>query len=730
MTTSNLSVSGMTCASCAISLESYLKKQPGISDAIVSYAASSVKVKYQEDLVDVAQIQQYAQALGYDIIDSIDKQKGIPSQNIEHKSLAILERNLVISSMLTLPVFIISMFLYDQVPYSNHVLFFLATPVLCWSGRVFFTNAWKRLRHGTSNMDTLVALSTGTAFLFSTIVTFFPNHFLEIGLEKAVFFESAVVIITLILLGRYLEERGKLKTADAVKGLMKLQPRFVSTIINGEEKQLEIEDVRKGDLILVKPGEYIPLDCKVKKGESHVDESSITGESKPLRKSKGDFVHAGTINQKGSLRLIVKKAKGETLLDEIIETVREAQSSKPDIQKLVDRIAGVFVPIVFFLSLLTFVIWYSFGPDPRLMYAIFTFITVLIIACPCALGLATPTAVMVGIGKGARSGMLIKKAEVLEQLSKCNTIVMDKTGTITKGELTVTDEEWYAPRSSRTVLSSLEMNSEHPIASAIYTFYKTEADAIEIQDFQSLTGKGLKGAHGEETFFIGNKALMDAEGIGLDMIDEELTNSWYQSGKTVVYFASEERLIATIAVADTLRNTAEDSILEMKKHGLDVHIVTGDHTVTAQSIADQVGVENLLAEALPTEKIDYIRALQMQGRKVAMVGDGINDAGALAQADVGIAMGGGTAIAIDSAGLVLMNADLGLVIKAVDLSKRTVSTIRQNLFWAFGYNIIAIPIAAGLLYPFFGVLLSPMIAGGAMAFSSVSVVINSLRLRN
>ncbi|WP_420575404.1 heavy metal translocating P-type ATPase [Ekhidna sp.] len=726
-------VLGMTCASCAASLESYLKQNEGIQEVSVNYPNKSVAIVYNQDTITLDHIKNKTQEIGYEILagDKDEQQEAI--EQAEDNRLKKLRSKLIIAAVLSTPVFIMAMFFMGQIPYENWIMMVFSAPVLFWSGSEFFVNAWKKLQHFSSNMDTLVALSTGVAFVFSLFNTIYPQFFLNHDITPHVYYESAVIIVTLILLGRYLEERAKGKTSSAIKKLMGLQPKEVVVFRNGEEISVPLSDVLKGDLILLRPGDKVPVDGKVKSGESYIDESMITGEPIPVNKVKGEEVFAGTVNQKGSLKILASKVGGETLLAQIIQLVKSAQASKPPIQKLVDKVAGVFVPVVVGLALLTFLLWFFLGPDPSITYAFLTLITVLIIACPCALGLATPTALMVGIGKGAEQGILIKDAQALEVAYKTNALVLDKTGTITEGKPEVTDTYWKSDTSKKLfqdILLSVESNSEHPLAHAIVQYLKeAKSKPVEISNFESITGQGAKAKYEGEWFFIGNEELVRDNEIEFNSKLRSQSDILKQEAKTVVLFADHKEVLGVIAIADKIKDSSKQAITSLKRIGLEIHMLTGDNEQTAKAIAEQVGIDHYKAQVKPVEKGEFITALQNKGKVVAMAGDGINDSHALAQADIGIAMGSGTDIAMESAGITLMHSDLEQITRAITLSKATIRTIRQNLFWAFIYNVIAIPVAAGALFPLFGFLLNPMIAGAAMAMSSVSVVTNSLRLR-
>jgi len=729
----NYKVLGMTCAACASSIESYLSGLDGIEEVVVNYPNQSISIQFNADILSIERIQHKVQDLGYELILGATKEAQEKFEELEVVRLKKLKHKLIVSVLFSLPIFMMSMFFMGVIPYENIVMMILSIPVLVWCGSEFYNIAWKKLKQGRTNMDTLVALSTGIAFSFSVFNTIYPQFFLSQGVIPHVYFESAVIIITLILLGRYLEEKAKGKTSSAIKKLMGLKPKTVTVIRNGEERSIPYEDIAKGELIVLKPGDKIPVDGKVKKGSSFIDESMISGEPIPVEKTKGSFVFAGTINQKGSLRIFATKVGRETLLSQIIKKVEEAQASKPAIQKLVDKIASVFVPIVIGLSLLSFGIWIIYGPQPSFTYAFLTFITVLIIACPCALGLATPTALMVGIGKGAELGILIKDAQVLETAYKINALVLDKTGTITQGKPKVTDMVWENPKDIDLLeqyLLSIESQSEHPIAEAIVNHLKGKGiQTIYTDSFESLTGMGAVALIHNSNLRVGNKTLMNSFSIHISPKLSKDAQNLKAQAKTVVYFSVNNNVVGLVAVADQIKESSKQAVQNIQNLGIDVYMLTGDNIETAQVIGSQVGIQYIQAEVLPQDKGHFVKTLQEEGKIVAMAGDGINDSHALAQAHVGIAMGNGTDIAMENAGVTLIHSDLEQISKAIQLSKATMKTIKQNLFWAFIYNLIAIPIAAGALYPINGFLLNPMIAGGAMSLSSISVLLNSLRLK-
>ncbi len=723
----------MTCAACAVSVESMLSHTPGVSKATVNYANQSATVDFDPAVVTPAGMQQVLQGIGYDLVVDVED-PGQVQQEAQQRYYEALKNRTIWAVVLSLPVVVIGMFFMTS-PYANYLMMVLATPVVFWLGRSFFVNAAKQARHGKANMDTLVALSTGIAFLFSAFTTLYPQFWTSRGLEPHVYFEAAAVVIAFISLGKLLEERAKSNTSSALKKLIGLQPKTVRIIENGIERDLPITQVQVGQVIVVRPGEKIPVDGAVESGESFVDESMISGEPVPVAKASGEPVFAGTINQKGSFRFVAQKVGSQTLLAQIIRAVQDAQGSKAPVQKLVDKIAGIFVPVVMGIALLTFAVWMLFGGENAFTHALLTSVTVLVIACPCALGLATPTAIMVGVGKGAENNILIKDAESLELGYKVNAVVLDKTGTITEGKPTVTDLVWLVVDADVTalqpVLYTLEAQSEHPLADAVMTHLKAAGTTgVELTNFESLTGRGVSGRYENKPYLIGNARLLSERGLAIPTDVQQQATSWQQQAKTVVYFADDLRVLAILAIADPVKATSQQAIETLKTRGIAVYMLTGDNVQTAQAVAQSVGLTDYRAEVMPADKARFVSELQQQGKVVAMVGDGINDAQALAQADVSIAMGHGSDIAMDVARITLITSDLNSVPRALSLSKRTVQTIRQNLFWAFIYNLIGIPIAAGLLYPINGFLLSPMLAGAAMALSSVSVVTNSLRLRS
>lgn len=723
----------MSCAACAVNVESALKSEAGVKDASVNFANQSAWVEYDTEIAKPLDLQNAVRSIGYDLVVDVEDPQAV-KEEARRRYYEEIKHRTIWSLILATPVVVIGMFLM-RMPYANYVSMMLAAPVVFYFGRSFFINAWKQARFGKANMDTLVALSTGIAFLFSTFNTFFPQFWHARGVEAHVYFEAAAVVIAFISLGKLLEEKAKSNTSASIRKLMGLQPKTVSVIVDGVEQERAIAAVKVGDIIIVKPGDRIAVDGMVTSGSSFVDESMISGEPLPVEKKADEKVFAGTVNQKGSFQFEAQKVGGDTILAHIIRMVQEAQGSKAPVQRLVDKIAGIFVPVVMGISVATFVIWMLFGGDNAFTHALLTSVTVLVIACPCALGLATPTAIMVGVGKGAENNILIKDAESLELAHKVNAIILDKTGTITEGKPVVTDLTWDLREGQESallqrVLYSLEAQSEHPLAEAVVSWLKEEgATRVKLDKFGSITGRGVEAAFNGEQYFVGNKRLMDDNHIKVSTQITELVTGLQARAKTVVYFFNRNDLLAVIGISDRIKGTSAMAIKTLQEKGIDVYMLTGDNEQTAKAIAEQAGLKQYTAEVLPSDKAAFVKRLQQEGKVVAMVGDGINDSQALAQADVSIAMGKGSDIAMDVAKMTLITSDLQSIPKALNLSTKTVICIRQNLFWAFIYNVIGIPMAAGILYPLNGFLLDPMIAGAAMALSSVSVVANSLRLR-
>lgn len=719
----------MSCASCAVSVESILKSQRGVIDAAVNYANARVSVEFIPNIIRVPDLKKLVQSIGYDLLTDENPSADDTVEHIQQENFNQLKKKTYLALVLSIPVVVIGMFFMD-IPFANEIMWALSTPVLFFWGRDFFINAWKQAKHRSANMDTLVALSTGVAYIFSVYNTLFPQFWHQRGLHAHVYFEAASVIIAFILSGKLLEEKAKGNTSSAIKKLMGLQPKTVTIVHEGGHQiQIPIEQVEIGNIISVKPGEQIAVDGTVVSGNSYVDESMLSGEPLPVLKSENTKVFAGTINQKGNFSFRADKVGSETMLAHIIKMVQDAQGSKAPVQKLVDKIAGIFVPVVIAIAISSFIAWNIFGGDNGFTQGLLALITVLVIACPCALGLATPTAIMVGVGKGAQKGILIKDAESLELSKKINSVILDKTGTITQGKPVVTNDFWTSENSAyRQILHGIERLSEHPLAEAVVEHLKNSVP-VSVSGFESITGQGAKAEIDSETYFIGNKRLIEENKITIKNEVAERADRWSSEAKTVIWFANKNEVIAILAIADQIKVTSKKAVEELQKTGIEVYMLTGDNEMTAKSVADQIGIKHYKAEVLPQHKADFIKQLQQQGKIVAMVGDGINDSTALAQADISIAMGKGSDIAMDVAKMTIISSDLTKIAEAIQLSKATVRTIKQNLFWAFIYNLIGIPIAAGILFPFNGFLLNPMIAGAAMALSSVSVVSNSLWLR-
>lgn len=721
----------MSCAVCAASVESIVRELKGVREAAVNFAAGTLSVEYDPSEVTPQQMREAVQAIGYDLI--IDEENASELQEQEQrKHYLVLRRRTLWAWLLGIPVMLLGM-VWMHEPWSPWVQLVLTVPVLFVFGRSFYVTGWRQARHGKANMDTLVALSTSIAFLFSLFNTLFPQFWYDRGLEPHVYYEAAAMIVAFVLLGKMLEERAKGSTSSAIRKLMGLQPKTARLIeADGTEREVPIAQLKPGNRVSVRPGERIPVDGLLAEGHSYVDESMISGEPLPVGKKVGDKVLAGTINQRGSFILEATQVGAGTVLARIVQMVQEAQGSKAPVQRIVDRVSSVFVPTVIGISILTFIVWMVAGGSSSLSYGLLSAVSVLVIACPCALGLATPTALMVGIGKAAEHHILIKDAFALENMCRIDTVVLDKTGTLTEGKPTVTDWLWLAPSDEtaalRSVLLAAEMKSEHPLATAIVTALQ-ETEAVEVSEFRSLTGKGIVVGIDGTDYWVGSRVLAMEYVPGVPESVTAQAERWQEAGKSVIWYGRGSELLAIAAIADPVKPTSVEAVRELERMGIEVHMLTGDGRKTAVAVAGELGLKRFEAEVLPDDKEQYIKVLQSQGHRVAMVGDGINDSQALARADVSVAMGRGTDIAMDVAMVTLMTSDLMLLPKAVTLSRRTVRLIRQNLFWAFIYNLIGIPLAAGVLYPAYGILLNPMLASAAMAFSSVSVVLNSLRLK-
>ena len=719
-------VLGMSCASCAARVDKTLNGQPGVQEASVNYAAATAQVVYDADECSPLVLKAAVQQAGYDLLVETENDITDEAEKAHAARYESLKKRTLWAIVLAVPIMVLSM-AFMHVGWVNYVVWLLSTPVVFVLGRGFFVSAWKQLKHGTCNMDTLVALSTGIAYLFSLFNLFFPQFWLARGIEPHVYFEASSVIIAFILLGRLLEERAKRNTSAAIRKLMGLQPKTVTIWTSEGERILPITAIRQGDTVVVKPGERIAVDGVVSEGQSYVDESMLSGEPVPVRKQKDAKVYAGTINQKGAFRFVADKIGQDTLLAQIIRMVQDAQGSKAPVQKLVDKIAAVFVPTIIIVALVAFVAWNLLAAENGFTHGLLAMVTVLIIACPCALGLATPTALMVGIGKGAENGILIKDAESLEVARKVDTVVLDKTGTLTEGHPQVTDAIWLEEE-AKHILYSLEKSSEHPLAEAVVKCLKN-IPGRDVKNFGVLSGKGVEGYIEGKKYYAGNLTLLQEKGIVLGEALKKKAESWTNEAKTVIALADEQKALGVLAITDRLKPTTVQAIEELHKQGIEVWMLTGDQPEAAREVAKQVGIAHYQAGVLPQEKATFVQTLQAKGKKVAMVGDGINDSAALAQADLSIAMGQGSDIAMDTAMVTILSSDLVKISETIRLSQLTVRTIQQNLFWAFFYNLIGVPIAAGVLYPINGFLLNPMIGGAAMAFSSVSVVTNSLRLR-
>ncbi len=733
--TYRLSISGMSCAGCVAGVESALNSVPGVTNAAVNFAEHTANV---EASVGVEVLRKAVQDAGYDAAE-LTAGDAEQIEEKEQQDLLYYKQSLkksLIAAVVGFPLFAAGLLgVLPPIESLADKLFWLVTgiitfAVMLYSGKHFYVGAWKAFQVHNANMDTLIALGTGTAWLFSMFVLLITNWLPEN--VQHVYFEATAIIIALINLGSALESKAKGKTSEAIKRLIGLQPKTARVLRDGKEIDIPIEDVGLGETLRVRPGEKIPVDGKIIEGSSTLDESMLTGEPMPIEKQLGDDVASGTINKTGSFLFVSTRIGKDTALAQIIDMVRKAQASKPAIGKLVDKVASVFVPVVLIFAVITFLIWFNLGPDPSFTYALVATMTVLIIACPCALGLATPISIMVGVGKAAESGILIRNGDALQQAGKLTTIVLDKTGTVTQGKPAVTDIKSLEHTSDDECLifaASLETSSEHPLAEAVVNAaQQRKLELGKVENFQAIAGKGVSAEVNSQTVLLGNSKLMQLHNVNIDELQTEV-EARSAEAKTPVYLAVNGKASAVITIADPIKEDSKQAIAQMKKNGLKVVLLTGDNKLTAQAVAKSVGIDEVLAEVMPDEKADKVRLLQEYGDIVGMVGDGINDAPALAGADVGFAIGTGTDVAIESADITLMRGSLYGVVDAIIISRATVKNIKQNLFGAFVYNTLGIPIAAGILYPIMGLLLNPMIAGAAMAMSSVTVVTNANRLR-
>lgn len=723
-----LHVKGMHCASCVAKIENYVKDVRGVSSVSANFATEKVTVEYNPKEARLPDIEKAIRDIGYEPIDVPEDKE----RDAREKEISTLKTKLVVGAVLSALVFLGSLRVWVPEILGNHILLLaLTTPVQFWVGLQFYRGAWTALKNRTTDMNTLIAVGTSAAYFYSAAVALFPGFFISQGIAPAVYFDTAAIITTLIILGRFLEAIAKGRTSEAIKKLMGLQPKTARVIRKGKELEIPIEEVRVGDFVVIKPGERIPVDGVVVEGHSYVDEKVVTGESIPVVKKKGDELIGATINKSGLLKFRATRVGKDTVLAQIIRIVEEAQGSKAPIQRLADRVAGYFVPAVIIIAVAAFLAWYFLAASP-FVFALVIFISILIVACPCALGLATPTAIMVGTGKGAENGILIKGGEALETAHRLSTVVFDKTGTLTKGEPEVTDIVPAQERGKNDVLklaAIAEKGSEHPIGEAITNAAKKRKLRFgEGSKYQTVAGKGIRCSYGGKQILVGNRAFIKENGVDAASVESEIQRLENEA-KTAVITAHGKEIAGVIAVADTLKEQSKKAVSKLRSTGKDVVMITGDNERTAAAIARQLSIDRVLAQVMPGDKAKEVKKLQEEGRVVAMVGDGINDAPALAQADVGIAIGSGTDIAMETGDIVLIKDDLRDVVGSIDLSGYTMKKIKQNLFWAFVYNAAGIPIAAGILYPFTGFLLSPVIAAAAMAFSSVSVVSNSLLMK-
>ena len=749
--TATLDIEGMTCASCASFVEKSLSRTPGVQSAIVNFATEQATVHYLPDQATPAALKAAVVDAGYGVTErapdtsaaernaETDRQKALAYQKLKRRFGVAVGLAVVIMTLSMLMLWP-SMMARVNMQWLNYGLLLLTLPVLLYSGREFYSSAWNGFKHRAANMDTLIAVGTGAAFCYSLAATVVPGFFTSRGLVPEVYYDTTATIIALILLGKVLELRAKTQTSAAIRSLMGLQAKTARVLRpGGEEVDVPIEQVQLGDVVVVRPGEKVATDGLITEGQSSLDEAMLTGESLPVEKKTGDPVFGATLNKTGSFRFRVTKVGADTMLAQIVQLVQDAQGSRAPIQRLADKISAIFVPTVVVIAILTFVVWFDFAPvGTRLPLALVNFVAVLIIACPCALGLATPTAIMVGTGKGAEHGVLIRNAEALEKAYQVTTVLLDKTGTITRGEPAVTD--FLAPNLAPNqdaarllqVIAAVERQSEHPLAAAVVRYATAQEVATKLvaTEFRAVAGKGAAATVDGQAVLIGNRRLLSDEGATLSPALAAQAEQLLSHAKTVLYVAIAGQTVGLIGVADTVRDTSAAAIQRLQALGIEVVMMTGDNPQTAAQVAGQVGITRFFSEVLPHDKASKVKELQAEGRVVAMVGDGINDAPALAQANIGLAIGSGTDVAMEAAGITLMRSDLNGVVTAIELSRQTMRTIKQNLFFAFIYNTLGIPIAAGVLYPFFGVLLSPMLAAGAMALSSVSVLTNSLRLRS
>lgn len=746
MDTATLKLRGMSCASCARNIEETIRNVPGVNDCSVNFGAEQATVQYNAQKTDIVTIQAAIEEAGYSAYSLQEQQMVTGEDDAEKAARKAKSRDLLIkvgvggAISTILIVGSLPMMTGIHLPWipawlhNAWLQFILTTPVLFWCGYEFYINAWKAFKRHTATMDTLIVLGTSAAYFYSIFVTLFPGFFIHQGLIAEVYYEIAAVIITLILVGTLLENRAKGQMSEAIHKLIGLQARVARVIRNGEEVDIPIEEVQINEIILVRPGEKIPVDGEVVEGSSTIDESMVTGESLPVKKQPGDEVIGATINKTGSFKFRATRIGKDTVLAQIVQLVRQAQGSKAPIQRLADRVTGWFVPVVIAVAIATFLIWFNIMGNITL--ALITTVGVLIIACPCALGLATPTSVIVGTGKGAENGILIKGAESLELAHKIRTIVLDKTGTITQGQPTVTDYVTVRGTAHKNELkllhlaASVERNSEHPLAEAVVRYAQSqEVELAEAQNFEASAGSGVQGIVSERLVQIGTQRWMRELRIDTASLEGHKTQ-WEAAGKTAIWIAVDGEIEGLMGIADAIKPSSPAAVKALQRLGLEVVMLTGDNRQTAEAIAREVGITRVFAEVRPDQKADKVKELQSEGKIVAMVGDGINDAPALAQADVGMAIGTGTDVAIAASDITLISGDLRAIVTAIQLSRATIQNIRQNLFFAFIYNVLGIPIAAGILFPIFGWLLNPIIAGAAMAFSSVSVVTNALRLRN
>ena len=726
--TCTLPVVGMGCAGCAVRVDKTLHEVEGVREAGVNFAAQTARISFDEEQCSIERLKAAVRAAGYDLLTDDSDQAAAKAKELRKQHYEQLKRSCLGAWILAVVIMVGSMF-FVHIAWVPYAVWIASTISLFVFGREFFINAWRQLLHLSFNMDSLVATSTGIAYLFSVFNLFFPKFWEAHGIESHLYFETASGLIAFILLGRTLEERAKQRTSVAIERLIGLKPKRVTIVDDEGERKIPVSRIERGHIVVVHPGERIAVDGTVVEGESYVDESMLSGEPVAVFKHAGEKVFSGTSNRDGSFRFRAEKVGNETVLAQIIRMVEQAQGSRAPIQNVVDKVAGIFAPAIIAIAVIAFCAWYFLAPESGFEHGLLTMMTVLVIACPCALGLATPTAIMVGIGRGAEAGILIKDAESLQTARQIDTVVLDKTGTLTEGRPEVADALWAEESAElKGILAGLERRSNHPLAEAVAESLK-DAQEPQIDHFINVAGEGVRGKVAGRAYYVGNGSSLIKQGMKIEPKFEAQAEAWLKEAHTLVWFADEERVVALLALNDRIKSSSKEAVDQLREMGIEVCLLTGDHEASAQVAARKTGITQVKAGVLPQDKAAYIKQLQADGKRVAMVGDGINDSAALATADLSIAMGQGSDIAVDSAQVTILASDLRKISEMIRLSRATMRTLNQNLFWAFIYNTISVPIAAGILYPVCGFLLHPMIGGAAMAFSSLSVVTNSLRLK-